>query len=109
MNTERDSAAFEAYKAKADNGDAQAQNDLGVCYRIGRGVAKDDDLAAHWFRKAASQGCADGQNNLGTCYFYGWGPAKDEELATYWYRKAAEQWRVMAEQGDAKAQYKLGD
>ena len=42
----------------AELGDAQAQHNLGCCYRCGEGVHKDAEKAVEWLRKAASQGHA---------------------------------------------------
>ncbi|MBR5681173.1 MAG: sel1 repeat family protein, partial [Clostridia bacterium] len=52
----------------AEQGDAEAQNDLGHCYVIGDGVEKDEKEAVKWFRKAAEQGVAGAQFNLAQCY-----------------------------------------
>jgi uncharacterized protein len=41
-----------------------AQNDLGVVYRDGIGVARDEAEAARWFREAAAQGNDDAKANL---------------------------------------------
>ena len=84
----------------AEQGDAQAQFRLGVCYAKGDGVAEDLREAVKWFRKAAEQGDAKGQFNLGNCYANGDGVAEDQREAVKWYRKAAEQ-------GDALAQAAL--
>jgi len=78
-------------RAKAENGDAQAQFNLGDRYRTGEGVAKDAPEAVKWYRKAAEQGYARGQCALGTCYANGVGLPKDDAEAVTWYRKAAEQ------------------
>lgn len=48
---------FKAYKAKAEQGYAQAQGSLGVCYYEGDGVAMNKTKAVEWFQKAAEQGC----------------------------------------------------
>jgi TPR repeat protein len=48
----------------AEQGDATAQNNLGVMYETGRGGNKDLGEAAWWYRKAAEQGDADAQENL---------------------------------------------
>ena len=40
----------------AEQGDAEAQNNLGRCYVKGDGVEKDEKEAAEWLRKAADQG-----------------------------------------------------
>src|SRR6267378_2279942 len=47
---------FESMKVKAEEGDAQAQNELGFCYENGQGITRDAAEAVKWFRKAAEQG-----------------------------------------------------
>jgi len=89
-------------KERAQQGNAEAQFNLGVCYANGEGVAKDWDEAVKWWRKAAEQGDADAQKNLGNSYYQGEGVAKDAVEAVKWYRKAAEQ-------GNADAQKNLGN
>ena len=93
-------AAFEQKKA-AEQGHAEAQFNLGVCYETGDGVAKNSKEAVKWYRKAAEQGHANAQNNLGFCYGTGEGVTKNSKEAVKWYRKAAEQ-------GLAGAQSNLG-
>ncbi len=93
--------AVKWYKKAATQGYAKAQYNLGVMYRNGQGVEKDDEKAVEWYRKAADQGYADAQCKLGFMYSYGYGVEKDYEKALEWTRKAAEQ-------GYAKAQYNLG-
>ena len=83
--------AFLGTKAKADQGDATAQYNLGLMYANGTGVAKDEAEAVKWFRKAADQGIARAQHNLGVMYANGQGVVKDEVEAVKWYRKAADQ------------------
>ncbi|MBC8001374.1 MAG: sel1 repeat family protein, partial [Opitutaceae bacterium] len=68
---------FLAYKAQAENGEAKAQSNLGVCYAKGEGVEKDYREAVKWFRKAADQNFALAQFNLATCYETGQGVGKD--------------------------------
>ena len=58
-----------ALRARAEQGDAQAQFNLGEMYRTGEGVAQDYKEAAAWFRKAADQGDAQAQLNLGVMYY----------------------------------------
>ena len=41
---------------RAEDGDAEAQDDLGNRYADGEGVAQDDAEAATWYQKAAEQG-----------------------------------------------------
>lgn len=94
--------SFNATLKKAEQGDAEAQFQLGNKYRKGEGVRKSYKEAAKWFRKAAEQGHAKAQNNLGNRYRYGQGVRQDYEEAAKWYRKAAAQ-------GNAKAKKNLGN
>lgn len=48
--------AFDLYCQAAKKGDAEAQYDVGWIYLNGRGVARDDALAARFFELAAAQG-----------------------------------------------------
>jgi len=86
----------------ANDGVADAQNLIGVCYKNGFGVEKDYSKAIYWYQKAANQGNALAQNDLGLCYDNGEGVVVDHLKAIYWYQKAADQ-------GNATAQYNLGD
>jgi hypothetical protein len=88
-------------RAKAESGDANAQNNLGVIYAKGDGVAKDPTEAAKWYRKAAEQGDGRAQYWLGIMYLAGAGVAEDQNEGIKWFRKAAEQ-------GYAPAQLDLG-
>lgn len=112
-------------KTKANNGDADAQNNLGTAYYNGEGVEKSYPKAVYWWKKAAEQGDAKAQINLGDYYYdsapdgtFSYIPAPDnyvpisaKTLANqknsiknmlYWYEKAAEQ-------GNIDAQLKLSD
>jgi TPR repeat protein len=89
------------YRKAAEQGNAAAQFNLGLCYDNGEGVVKDEVEAVKWYRKAAEQGLAQAQSNLGLRYASGEGVAKDEVEAAKWYRKAAEQ-------GHTQAQSNLG-
>jgi TPR repeat protein len=53
---------------RANAGDPEAQNNLGVMYYNGEGVPQDYKRAAEWYLKAANQGEAEAQNNLGALY-----------------------------------------
>jgi TPR repeat protein len=44
----------------AEQGDADAQVNLGVSYAKGEGVPQDDAEVARWYRRAAEQGGEDG-------------------------------------------------
>jgi hypothetical protein len=80
---------------------AWAQYNLGLMYRKGEGVERDDAEAAYWYRLAAAQGYVDAQVKLGGMFYFGLGVRRDYREAAVWFRKAAEQ-------GDAEAQFQLG-
>jgi TPR repeat protein len=69
---------------KAHEGDAKAQNELGVMYRQGDGVPRDKAESVKWYRRAALQKYPDALYNLGIAYFNGDGVASDE-LRAYAY------------------------
>ena len=94
-------AAYKEFKAEADRGVPQAQNNLGVMYSAGQGVAKNPAEAARWFLRAAEQGNGDAQKNLAFLYMNGEGLPKNYVEAARWFRKAAEQ-------GNGFAQNNLG-
>ena len=75
------------WKEAAANGDPAAQFNLGVAYRIGKGVPEDDKEAVKWYRKAAEQGFAAAQYNLGFMYDDGTGVPEDDKESIKWYRK----------------------
>ena len=94
---------FEIIKAEAENGNAEAQDKLGICYEFGKGVAKNEVEAAKWFRKAADQGNAAAQRFQGIYYLGGSGDGTPNYVeAAKWFRKAADQ-------NDSFAEVCLGD
>ena len=70
-----------ALRERADQGDAGAQNNLGVMYDTGQGVPRDDAEAVRWYRLAAEQGHARAQFNLGVNYDNGEGVPEDDAEA----------------------------
>ncbi len=55
----------EAVRLVAEQGDAEAQYNLGGAYASGQGVPQDYTETARWFRRAAEQGHANAQYALG--------------------------------------------
>ena len=55
---------MELFQKSAEQGNVDAQNNLGVMYYAGEGVPRDPAKAKEWFKKAAAQGNADAQVNL---------------------------------------------
>jgi hypothetical protein len=49
------------YRAAAEQGLAEAKNNIGVMYQDGLGVEHDFAKAANWYRAAADQGDINGQ------------------------------------------------
>ena len=88
------------YRKAAEQGNAQAQNNLGVTCKKAIGpnpVAYAE--AMKWFRKAADQGNSDGQFNLGIMYYDGKGGVRqDYAEAMKWFRKAADQGNADAQE-----------
>ena len=78
-------------QSRADQGDANAQFELGVMYDLGLGMSQDDGQAVVWYRKAADQGVPAAQYRLGLMYANGRGVPQDAEHAAAWTRKAADQ------------------
>src|SRR4051812_41717440 len=76
---------FDVVQAKANAGDAEAQNAMGrlVSHAAGANAFAD---AEQWFRRAAEQGLAKAKHNLGVLYWQR-DPASQE--AVQWFTDAA--------------------
>ena len=81
---------------RAQAGDANAQNELGIHYSEGKGLPQNYLEAKDWFRKAADQGHTGAQVNLGTLYSLGQGAPFSDPMALFWFQKAAEQRNALA-------------
>ena len=81
----------------AEQGDAQAQYEVGRRFWNGDGVDQDHKQAADWFDRAARQGLAAAQCALGLCYERGDGVEQDMWQAAAWYQWAAQQDDVEAQ------------
>jgi len=95
----KDQAQFNSYKQLAEQGDANAQYNLGVCFENGMHVTKDMTQAINWYRKAAERGNVDAECKLGQLFCYS--VIKDNVEIVDWVRRAAEL-------GYAKAQCSMG-
>jgi len=69
--------ALREWKPLAEQGNANAQYNLGLMYQKGDGVPQDDKTALKWYRLAAEQGNASAQYNLGAMYYKGEGVPQD--------------------------------
>ena len=82
-------ADLAALTMKADQGNAEAQHNLGLKYHTGEGVPQDDEEAVRWYRLAADQGLAVAQSMLSFMYATGRGVPQDDTLAHMWCNLAA--------------------
>ena len=93
--------AVKWYRIAAEQGNVDAQINMGNAYSRGQGVEQDDAKAMAWYLKAAEQGAPRAQWFLGNRYRSGQSVEQDLGKALEWYGKAAEQ-------GYAPAQRNLG-
>ncbi len=85
----------------AGKDNAEAQHRLGIMYDCGRGMERNPERAAAWYRRAAKQDHARAQTNLGAMYARGEGVRKD-------YGTAFDLMQRAASQGVTRAQHNLG-
>jgi hypothetical protein len=119
---------IDEYLDAAEQGNAEAQFKLAMCYANEEDYDKamewlisaakqgevnalckmadihqerDPETAFDMYKEAAEQGFVRAQSSLGMCYAQGIGVVKDQQQAMYWISKAAEQ-------GDIATQFALG-
>lgn len=117
--------ALESWLTEAENGNPTAQFNIGQLYRLGKGMPQDDAKAALWYQRAAEQGYAPAQRNLQLMAAEGKVSADQLPVATDKasdtrdgsgvnayeqgnFRQALDAWLPLAAQGDATAQFNLG-
>ena len=83
--------------AAAEEGNADAQNQLGDAYYDGIGVEQDYIQALEWYLRAAKQGHGIAQYNVAYAYANGIGTQKNTSEAIKWYGKSADQGIALAE------------
>ena len=93
--------ALREWRPLAEEGNVNAQFNLGVMYNHGRGVLQDYKTVVKWLTLAAEQEAVRAQYALAMMYTKGRGVPQNYKTAAKWYRLAAEQ-------GDAEAQFALG-
>jgi len=87
-------AAAKILKPKADEGDAEAQFNLGLYYFQGLSGSRNYSEAARLFLAAAEQGHVMAANNLGAMYLEGRGIPASPTDAWFWFA-------TVAQRGDA--------
>lgn len=89
--------AVSNWQVPAEQGEAEAQFQLGQAYRVGKGVAQDLTKAEELYSKAAAQGHKAAADNYGLLLFH-----RGEKKQALPYLRAA------SDRGDARAHYLLG-
>lgn len=87
------SSLFKEKLNEANNGNSEAQYDVGTMYQNGRGVGADRVKATEWYRKAAAQNNTQAASRL---------KLMEENAARF------EKTRLQAEKGDRESLYDLG-
>lgn len=85
------SDALKWYKKAADQGNTDAEVNLGSLYLNGQGVEKNEIQAVRFFKLAAENGNAAAQSNLALMYLSGIGLEQNSVSAIYWFEKAMAQ------------------
>jgi TPR repeat protein len=89
------------YRKAGDQGDPDAQNQLGYLYSWGIGVDQDSAQALKWFARAAGSGSQTAKLNLAVMYLRGQGTAANPRMAVSLFTE-------LAVRGDTRAQAYLG-
>ena len=82
--------ALRLWQPLADQGNTDAQVNIGVLHANGEGVPQSYPEALKWYLKAADQGDVFALNNLGLMYMRGQGVAPSDAMAVTLYRHAAD-------------------
>lgn len=101
----------ETTRALAEQGDAEAQHQLGWDYIWAFGGTPDSNKSFEWHLKAANQGLAKAQFSVGDRYYFGpsteEGPTKGQGVAQNYYT-AFKWYEKAANQGHSESQLRLG-
>ncbi len=86
---------------RAEQGDPDAQFNLGHAYTTGKDIERDRSKAIKWYAAAAKAGHLEAQYALGSLFQHGWkGIPPNHREAANWFKQAAER-------GHVKAQWQL--
>jgi len=89
------------FRKGAKRGHARCIYEMGLAYKLGKGVTPDPVQAQDWFERGAGAGAGNVRCMYEVGRIYGFGGEKDMDKAVRWYTKAAEQ-------GCLRSQYNLG-
>lgn len=76
---------------KAERSDIESQYQVGEMYAKGKGVHRNEKVAAIWFQKAANKGHKKAQHNIGLLYHKAPESKQNTEKAIEWFTKASDQ------------------
>jgi len=82
-----EASSFQLMRQMAQDGDAVAENSLGLRYFQGdekNGIQRDEKQAFYWFNRAANHGSLTAQAKLAFLYWGGRGVSKDVNRAYFW-------------------------
>jgi TPR repeat protein len=88
--------AAKCYEKAGQGGIAAARVKYGDCLYYGRGVARDVQMAALWYKQAADQADRDGQYAFGRCVSEKGVPGLGDDIAVEYLQLAAKQKHVQA-------------
>ncbi|MFV1985239.1 MAG: tetratricopeptide repeat protein [Thiohalomonadales bacterium] len=83
--------AYKIWKPLADAGNADAQYNIGLLLKNGKGVTHDHRKALFSFLAAAKQGHAEAQYNAGMMFRLAQGISRSNKDAVIWWQRAAAQ------------------
>src|SRR4030067_3172285 len=92
--------AAKLYRPLAEKGNAEAQYVLGMMYRAGRGVERDNKEARKWYQLAAEQGHPIAQFYLGWMYAHGKSVPQDYVKSYMWINIA-----IVNTSGEARKEF----
>ena len=93
--------AYLHFRRAAENGNIEAQFQVGECLLYGNGIPQDSREAVNWFLKASTANHSGAQFAMAECYRSGYGVEQDYSKSFDWYRKAADQ-------GNCEAIFNIG-
>lgn len=90
ISCEESNCSPKDFRKAAEQGEAKAYFNMGVCYQFGKGTRKNAKKAVECYRKAAELGLPDAMLNFGICCCIGEGVERDLKEGEKWLRKADE-------------------
>ncbi len=93
------------YRRAADDGDPDAQTEIGYFYLTGLGVKPDPAVAARWFERAMGAGSQKAKLNLAVLYLKGMGVSRDPGFGLELLRQVAHDGSAVAESYLGNAYY----